>query len=243
MIGDFGAANDAQRSVADRMCRYRKRHPFDHVVTTGDNIYPDGDPARFEAAFFEPYDCLLARGVEWHAALGNHDIIFDDGRSELSEPAFGMPRRNYVYRLLGLRLVVVNSNALDYEWLADATRARVEDRWTIVAFHHPVFSAGLHGSTPGFRPSLPRLFQRRGVDLVLNGHDHLYLATKKLRGIRYVVTGGGGATLYPCNPRWFVAFCIPRHHFLYVSLFADRIEVKAIPLTGPPFHAFSTRGL
>ncbi|MFN2525350.1 MAG: metallophosphoesterase [Actinomycetota bacterium] len=242
VLGDFGAANEAQQDVADRMCRYRRNHPFDHVVTTGDNIYPDGHPARFESAFFEPYRCLMDEGVDFHATLGNHDIVHDGGRSELSEPAFGLPRRNYVFRRLGLRLVLANSNALNYDWLKEATRARAADRWTIVAFHHPVFSAGPHGSTPGFRPSLPRLFRRRGVDLVLNGHDHLYLATKELRGIRYVVTGGGGATLYACEPRWFVEFCISRHHFLYIVLFADRIEVRALPVKGRAFHKFSTDG-
>ncbi len=242
VLGDSGAANEAQHSVAQRMCRYRARHPFDLVVTTGDNIYPDGDPSRFEAAFFDPYECLLQAGVEFRASLGNHDVLYDGGESELSEPAFGMRRRNYVVRRLGLRLVIANSNALKHDWLAKATRARAGDRWTVVAFHHPVFSAGPHGSTPGFRPGLPRLFRKRGVDLVLNGHDHLYLATKELRGIRYVVTGGGGASLYPCEPRWFVEFCLPRHHFLYVSLFADRIDVRAVPVSGPPFHEFSTAG-
>ncbi|MGH2756533.1 MAG: metallophosphoesterase family protein, partial [Actinomycetota bacterium] len=160
-IGDFGSGWPVQHEVADAMCAWRDEHPFDVVITAGDNIYPDGAPRHFQDNFFEPYDCLLSNGVEFHASLGNHDYLTRRGLPEIEEPAFGMPKRNYVLRVNGVRFVIADSNRLDRAWLSEATRARPLDRWSVVVFHHPVFSPGrLHGSTPGYRPDLPRLFRR-----------------------------------------------------------------------------------
>jgi len=242
-LGDAGTGDADQIRVADRLCRWREKHPFDLVVATGDNIYPEGQPEGFENGFFEPYECLLADGVGFHSSLGNHDIITDDGRPELDEPAFGMPARNHVVRRAGIRFVFANSNAFDMEWLRKATRTTEGDRWTIVVFHHPVYSSGEHGSTPGLAETLVPLFTRRGVDLVLNGHDHLYALSRKIGGVRYVVTGGGGARRYACENPAEIVFCRSRLHFLEVKVTGAEIDVRAVPPFGKPFHRFSTRGL
>jgi hypothetical protein len=243
VIGDSGTGGVVQARVARRMCRWRLRHPFELVVTTGDNVYPNGDPAHFYRGFRKPYACLLAAGVRFHASLGNHDVMTRDGRPEINRDVFGIRARNYVVRKMGVRIVIADSNGLNRRWLRRALRADEGDRWKIVVFHHPVFSAGTgHGPTPGFRPRLPRMFQRKGVDLALAGHDHVYFVSKRIRGVRYVVTGGGGGPLYGCAHRWFTARCAARHHFLSVTVRSDHITVKAVPPSGRFFHAFTTAG-
>lgn len=243
VIGDFGTGGTVQKAIAKRMCRWRRRHPFDVVITTGDNVYPDGAPSRFRSEFVRPYRCLRRRGVEFHASLGNHDAITHGGAKEVANPKFGMPSRNYVYRVGGVRFVVADSNALKRQWLRKALVPEDGDRWTIPVFHYPVYSPGNeHGSTPGYRPSLPKMFRRKGVDLVLNGHDHIYSVTKNLRGIRYVVTGGGGGPLYGCTDRSYAATCKAVNHFLYVTTTANRISGEAVPASGPPIDTFSTTG-
>ena len=224
------------------MCSWREDHPFDLVVTTGDNIYPDGSPELFESNFFGPYKCLFDAGVEWRASLGNHDWETEEGRPELEEPAFGMLDENYVVRESGIRFVIANSNAMDREWLRSALPAEPGDRWTIVVFHHPVFSPGLHGSFPAFA-DLPEIFEEYGVDLVLNGHDHIYARVEKTGGIRYVVTGGGGARLYPCLPSPATEVCELEYHFLYVTADDNKITVTAVPAAGKPFDRFTTKGI
>jgi predicted phosphodiesterase len=244
VVGDFGTGDEVQQGVADRMCSWRANHAFDLVFTTGDNVYPDGHPDRFESAFYDPYECLTDDGVAFHAVLGNHDAQTDDGRPEIEDERFGMSGRNYVVRTDGVRFVMMDSNDVNMDFLRRATRAAEGDRWTIVSMHHPVYSPGDgHGSEPGFRPKLPRLFRKRGVDLVLQGHDHLYAVTKPLRGIRYVVTGGGGAGLYGCTDKWFSAKCAERHHFLYVTASEDELVVTAVPDEGKTFHTFRTDGI
>jgi hypothetical protein len=243
VIGDYGSGWPSQHEVADRMCEWREGHPFDDVITTGDNIYPDGSDEYFQRNFFSPYDCLLGDDVSFHASLGNHDFVTRRGGDVLDEPAFGMPKRRYVYREGGVRFVIADSNLLDRAWLSDALRPRPADRWTVVVFHHPVYSPSPERpSEPGYRPGLPKLFRARGVDLVLNGHAHIYFASEPLRRIRYVVTGGGGASLYSCSSKWFVDECQARNHFVYVVATPDRITVRAIPPVGAPFHKFTTTG-
>lgn len=243
VIGDFGTGDSFQKAVAQRMCKWRRHHPFDVVITTGDNVYPDGAPSRFKSEFIRPYRCLRRHGVEFHASLGNHDAITDGGDNEVAHPKFGMGGHNYVLRLGGVRFVVADSNDLDRDWLRGALEAESGDRWTVPVFHYPVYSPGSgHGSTPGYRPSLPRLFRRKGVDMVLNGHDHIYSVTKSLRGIRYVVTGGGGGELYGCTPKSYTDTCKAVRHFLYVTAGPGRIDVTAVPSSGRPVDHFSTKG-
>jgi predicted phosphodiesterase len=243
VIGDFGTGHAPQMAVADAMCEWRARHTFDLVITTGDNIYPDGDPALFDPDFYRPYACLTDNGVRFHAVLGNHDIKTDNGRSEISARPFGMPARNYVLRKSGVRFVMANSNKLKWGWLRRATRAKPRDRWTIVVLHHPVFSPGTaNGSTPGFRPGLPRLFRRRGVDLVLSGHDHIYAASRSLHRIRYIVSGGGGDRTNGCSKTWFSQMCRSRLHFLYVVARRGLIAIKAVSHRGHVFDRVRTRG-
>ena len=243
VLGDWGSGSSAEYAVARRMCAWRTSHPFNLVITTGDNIYPDGSPVYFDNKFFKPFDCLLDAGVQFRSSLGNHDVMTLNGTPELTTPAFGMKARNYVVRNSGVRFVIADSTSLNRDWLRGALTPEPGDRWTVVAFHHPVFSPGLeHGSTPGFRPSLPRLFRHKGVDLVLNGHDHIYAPTKPLRKIRYVVTGGGGASIYGCSHRWYVRKCVERHHFLYVIARQEKLVIRAVPDTGDVFDTFSTTG-
>lgn len=242
VIGDWGAGTEQQQDVADRMCRWRQRRSFDHVFTTGDNIYPDGRGSNFEPFFFDVYGCLFDAGVRWHAALGNHDVVLENGAAELNEPAFGLKARNYVVRKFGVRFVVVDSNDLNMRFLRKQTRTRSGDRFTVVLMHHPVFSGGdSHGPTPGLAERVGELFSRRGVDLVFSGHDHVYSASRVVAGVRYVVTGGGGAGSNGCRSSVAIVSCVSRYHFIYVKVFDDRLKVRAVPRSGVPFETFTVR--
>jgi hypothetical protein len=245
VIGDFGSGLPAQNRVADRMCRWRRNHSFRMVFTTGDNVYENGEPERFDEAFFKPYSCLLNDGALFHASLGNHDVRTANGDFQVAEPAFGYKdgKRNYVIQKRGVRFVVVDATDLRESWLRENTKAGRRVRFTIVIFHFPIYSSGHYETYSDWRQWMPALLAKRGVDLVLNGHDHLYSVTKPLKKIRYVVTGGGGASLYACGEHWYAAVCRSHHHFLYVVAERDRLWVRAIPPRGDALHGFSTRGL
>lgn len=242
-IGDWGTGNDTQYALGRRMCELHDAKPFDIVVTAGDNIYEEGARSAFEPKFYEPFACLLERGVQFRSTLGNHDIITRKGRPELNEERFGFEGRNYVVREGGIRFVQVDSNRLRREWLREALRPEEGDRWTIVTFHHPVYSSSTgHPSEGDFRYTLTKLFARSGVDLVINGHTHLYALTKPLKQIRYVTTGGGSASPHECARRWYTARCIVEYHFLSIEAGNRAIHVTAVPPEGDPIDTFRTEG-
>ena len=71
-------------------------------------------------------------------------------------------------------------------------------------FHHPLFTVGPNGPTPETR-DLWRVLYEAGVDIIINGHDHLYErfapqtpdgVSDPSRGVREFVVGTGGAELY-----------------------------------------------
>ncbi|HEX2050698.1 MAG TPA: metallophosphoesterase [Actinomycetota bacterium] len=247
-LGDFGSGTDGQYDVARAMCRHREREPYSDVVTTGDNIYETGAPEDFELKFFTPYRCLLQRGVEFHATLGNHDVATDGGRPELAEPAFGMPARHYTWRAGPITFVALDSNGwvddgvdeAQTAWLVRRLRAARDRPWTVVAMHHPIYSGGAyHGPTPSFAATFDERFARLGVDLVLQGHDHIYSRARS-NGVTYVVTGGGGAALTGCAdpPRPRVARCESKLHFVELEATRRTLVTSAIGEGGATFDRY-----
>lgn len=65
-----------------------------------------------------------------------------------------------------------------YLWLKQDLQQN-HSMWTIVYFHHPPFTMGTHNSDTEndlieIRKTISRLLEKHGVDLVLNGHSHVY---------------------------------------------------------------------
>lgn len=76
----------------------------------------------------------------------------------------------------GVRFIVLNSNERIREqaqWL-ERVLMHNPSRWTIVAFHHPVFSGAKDRDNPLVREQWKPILDKYRVDLVLQGHDHLY---------------------------------------------------------------------
>lgn len=62
---------------------------------------------------------------------------------------------------------------LQTEWLKEVLESN-EQPWTAITFHHPVYTARSDRENEWLRKEWKELFERHGVDLVLQGHDHLY---------------------------------------------------------------------
>ena len=79
----------------------------------------------------------------------------------------------------GTRLISLNSNeALEAQipWLRKVLRNN-PNRWTVVTFHHPVFSPAFDRDNPKLRQLWKPILDEFKVDLVLSGHDHTYART------------------------------------------------------------------
>ncbi|MGH2712060.1 MAG: fibronectin type III domain-containing protein [Actinomycetota bacterium] len=85
----------------------------------------------------------------------------------------------------GVRIVSLNSNSagaagqtaawyeVQAQWL-DEVLTNNPNRWTVVTFHHPVFSTAEGRDNPALRAAWRPILQKHDVDLVLQGHDHSY---------------------------------------------------------------------
>ncbi|HVR70917.1 MAG TPA: metallophosphoesterase [Vicinamibacteria bacterium] len=69
-MGDTGTGDANQYAVRDQLLR----RPPQFVFLLGDNIYTKGRPRFFKSRYDDVYAPLMARGVRFHAALGNHDV-------------------------------------------------------------------------------------------------------------------------------------------------------------------------
>jgi predicted phosphodiesterase len=196
VIGDFGEGNRDEHRVSDAVRAWVEDTGANALVTTGDNIYPAGDPEYFEDAWREPYGWVKRQGLEIIASLGNHDVEAGQGDSVMR--LLGSPSAWYRDQIGSADLFVLDANrptdGEQSQWLEKALSSS-EAAWQIAVFHQPAFSCSNHGSTPEVVQEWVPLFERYGVDLVLNGHDHNYQRFFS-NGVTYVVTGGGGAELY-----------------------------------------------
>jgi 3',5'-cyclic AMP phosphodiesterase CpdA len=196
VLGDFGSGDEPEHQLASQMAAFRRRFPFEFVITTGDNIIgSQDDPADFAEKFERPFHTLLAAGVRFYATLGNHD--------KLSNRSYGPwnmnGRRYYTFAVRNVGFFALDSNWPDraqLAWLDEALGSSNED-WKICYFHHPLYSSGVkHGPDLELRVLLEPILGRHGVDVVFSGHDHVYERLTPQEGVSYFVTGSGGQDLH-----------------------------------------------
>jgi 3',5'-cyclic AMP phosphodiesterase CpdA len=233
-FGDFGGG-DAQHEVARAMERWAGEHRVDALVTTGDNVYNNGEPEHFRAQLDEPYRELRRSRPLW-VTLGNHDVRAGHGAAQLRH--LGLPDLPYAKELPGVQLLFVDGNRPDQaqaEWL-EARLSEPGPRFRVVVFHQPAWSCSNHDSDEDVGRTWVPVFERHRVALVLNGHDHNYQRFVSEQGVTYVVTGGGGKGLYRLDrcpagtPRRAVgAF---RNHFTAVEVRARSLTVTAVAAGG-----------
>ena len=62
------------------------------------------------------------------------------------------------------------------EWLENVLQSN-KSRWTIVLSHHPVYSSAKERNHVEWRAAIKPILDKHRVDLVLQGHDHVYSRT------------------------------------------------------------------
>lgn len=102
---------------------------------------------------------------------------------EQGAPA-GLEETCYFIDYQGTRIISLDSNRRQREqaaWLRGVLENNPA-RWTVVTFHHPVFSPARNRDNPELRGLWKPLFDQFKVDLVLTGHDHTYARTGDVAG-------------------------------------------------------------
>ena len=215
LVDCAGGAQERTATLAESL------HP-DAVLALGDLVYPNATIDEYLDCYAPTWGRL--RSVT-HAVAGNHEYHTEHGGPFWAYfcGASGPPFRGYYSFDLGpWHAVVLNSNCgQDADvpsyvpddfggcdegspqalWLAQDLAAH-RGQCTIAMWHHPRFTSG-SASDGGRMRALWAIAQANGVDLVLNGHAHLYNRFGKLdadgqpsdRGMRSFVVGSGGHDL------------------------------------------------
>jgi len=248
VIGDSGRGNTPQREVADQMARYQQQFEFRFTIMLGDNLYEGvATPDDYRLKFEEPYKALLDRGVEFYAALGNHD----DPRQVHYEQFHMKGRRYYSFAPPGnilaritapVEFFALDSTYLDREqlkWL-DRRLGASAATWKICFLHHPLYTSGRYRSSALVqRTSLEALFVKHDVGVVFSGHEHIYQRSTMQNGIQYFVSGGAGS-LRPgdgSTTSYIARSYSGDYHFMLVEIEGDDLHFQAISRTGHTIDA------
>lgn len=189
VIGDTGEPSAGQNAVARQMAAWRTKFPFKFAIMMGDNLYGSESARDYEKKFSGPYKALIDGGVQFYAALGNHDDA-----AQVQYKLFNMNgQKYYTFKPQdGVRFFALDSNYVDQkqiEWLEKELAASGSD-WKIPFFHHPLYSSGkTHGSADLQRGLLEPVFLKYGVNVVFSGHEHFYERIKPQKGVAYFIIG------------------------------------------------------
>ncbi len=263
----FGDPQEAIQSKCPRLFRsaYRKVPDADFWLFVGD-LVNDGERDEQWSGFFDALG-WIPRTTPMILLPGNHeypDKRFVHGAgyrlSPLWRPHFTLPQNGpagleetvYFIDYQGARIVMLNGNEQLTEqarWL-DRILAANPQRWTIVAIHQPMYSAGKRGADTTLEQLLVPIFDRHGVDLVLQGHHHRYARSAKLRngaraiagesGTVYVVSVSGPKS-YPANPRYsdlMEKSGAGVQLFQVIEVCPERLAYRSFDAAGALFDAF-----
>jgi uncharacterized protein (DUF2141 family) len=265
-FGDSGVGSSAQTQLAARMAA----DTFDLALHTGDVSY--GNASMVGGPSYTQYDNWLFGVYPWmrtrplYPSIGNHDD--EIGFARAYRDVFVLPENgatttypDNAERFYSFDYGPVHFVALDTEhafidtarrqaqlaWL-DADLAATTQPWRVVYFHRPPYSSGAeHGSSLDVRQAFAPIFERRGVNLVLNGHDHDFERSKPWREfvttgrpVTYVVTGGGGAPVYPVGTSAWTAAAASTNHYTRVTAGTGCLmTVQAVRTDGVVFDQVS----
>jgi 3',5'-cyclic AMP phosphodiesterase CpdA len=210
------------------------------VVNTGDMIATPGNK-RDWAKFWEMSKPIT---VPYFLTVGNHDAHPKVPKSErLYKEQVDLPGNELYYSFTaGNSLFIVLDSHLNgqekrimgeqLQWL-EGVLANSTQRHKFVFLHHPLYTdlgKGHHAHDsidkyPAMRDRLAALFAKFGVDAVFSGHEHYY-ERRKVNGVFYIITGGGGAPIY--DKEEYGGF----NHYVLVTVDGDRVTADVVDVKG-----------
>ncbi|WP_413038937.1 metallophosphoesterase family protein [Roseofilum sp. Guam] len=231
-VADTGTGAEGQYAVSSAMVQYAQKFPCELVVLAGDNIYNNGEIEKIKAVFEDPYRPLLEQGVPFYACLGNHDIRTDNGVPQTQYPLFNMGgKRYYSFRRGSVQFWALDTNS-NADWVnqlpwLEQELSQSDAPWKIVFGHHQIYSSAHYGLNTKLIETLTPLFQKYGVQLYINGHEHVYERTYAINGTTYLICGAGAGVRDVGRSAW-TAHSASRLSFAAYEVYEDRILVQAI---------------
>jgi len=172
----------------------------------------------------------------------------------LSLPGDGSPARppgeTYTLAYGDALVVVLNSNldvAAQAPWLEEQLRDS-DATWKFVLWHHPAYVAKRHRDNAEVVRHWTPMLDQYGVDIAFQGHDHVYMRTKPIRGGEYMdrledgtiyLVSVAGTKFYKLLDRDYMEVAIPDlHTYQVVDIDGNTLDYRAYDLEGNIIDAF-----
>jgi acid phosphatase type 7 len=253
--GNGTSGSCRQKAVSDVMLNSN----LTAVLVLGDVQYEDGTLTKYQ----QSYDLSWGRFKNiTHPAVGNHEYLTAgaSGYFNYFGAAAGDSTKGYYsYDIGAWHIIALNSNCSQIggcgagspqeQWLkADLTAH--PNMCTLAYWHHPRFSSGQHGSNTSYAAFWNALYNAK-VELVLNGHDHIYerfnpqnpSGGADSNGIQQFTVGTGGknhtavASVQPNS----AARNADTYGFLKLTLRATSYDWQFVPEPGKTFTESGSR--
>jgi hypothetical protein len=165
--------------------------------------------------------------------------------AQFALPANGVPGledQTYYIDYQGVRLISLNSNERQEEqawWLAKVLENN-SNRWTVVTFHHTVFTCVEGRDKEEVRRFWKPVLDQYGVDLVLTGHDHVYARGRgeSSTGPVYIVSVSGPKMYDLTADRWMDRAGENTQLYQVITVTPDTLHYRSTTVTGDLYDAF-----
>lgn len=174
-------------------------------LSLGDQVEGWGDLIGRYGQYNEFFSAPQLRNYRFAAIEGNHETYPSGASTRHFKEHWNLPNElgetsNYFFEQNNALFIALNSNRKDDAGLAeqaqfvrDTVAAHGGDKdWIIVANHFAFHSHGgryTDDDIVRMRNVLSPVFSEVGVDVVLNGHDHMYNRSYLMNGLEPVVPG------------------------------------------------------
>jgi hypothetical protein len=209
------------------------------TIFTGD-IVEDGSTNSEWDNWFNNGTQFIQNSLFYHC-IGNHDAS-DTAKYEniFTLPMAENTKLHYYFTYGNAIFICMNTENIttsEYNWMVSILQANQSKTWKVLFFHRPFFTIGEHaGEMNAELSTWWAAFDTYGVDLILNGHDHMYERSKPInysvshtspvteygsgpgQGRCEIVCGGAGAPLYTGVPAWFTQTYQSNYNFCKLSV-------------------------
>src|SRR5437867_2905512 len=213
-IADCTSDNGRQGQHSEDTAKLLDSLQYDVLFTAGDNAYPNGSTANYNDCYHPRWGRHKNRTKP---SPGNHEYESDRHDGAAYYAYFGdlagpVGAGFYSYDLGAWHIISLNSNvpagpgSAQLIFLTEDLQQN-RSRCQLAYWHHPRFSSGQNGGFPelDIMRDVWQALYSQNVDVVVNGHDHLYEVFAEQnpqglpepgRGIREFIVGTGGAPSY-----------------------------------------------
>ncbi|MGB8451796.1 MAG: S-layer homology domain-containing protein [Anaerocolumna sp.] len=163
----------------------------DFIVSAGDQVNSAADESQY--AGYLNHDALSSIPIA--TIVGNHDTASSSYSQHFNNPnvsSYGVSAAgsDYWYVYNNVLFLNLNSNNLSTAehraFMEDAISANPDVTWKVVVFHHSIYSVANHATESDIlqrREEYSPVFKDLGIDVVLMGHDHVYVRSYMMDGL------------------------------------------------------------